>query len=141
MCLKVATKKLVAETDLLVFKCLDYDGYGNYCTPFQYYPVKFDGGQCTIKGGDNALTTDNGWDPQIGHYKIIRYGVHAFVSREKAVDVARNFVETKTHYAVIPKGNFYYRGIDFDIVTTDMIVFRSKRAFEKYTKEHEVKKV
>ena len=41
MCLRIKSDKLVAETDLLVYKCLD-KRYQRYITPFQYLQIDFD---------------------------------------------------------------------------------------------------
>lgn len=145
MCLKVATKKLVAKTDLLVFKCLDYKDGGNYCTPFQYLPIKFgEDRKCVIKSGDNALTIEKEWDDNVrGIIDVINIGVHAYTKKEEAEYTASQFplCGTKTFYAVIPKGCPYYIGLNFDVVTTELIVFRSKRIFDKYEKEHEIKEI
>lgn len=141
MCLKVATKKLTAKTDLLVFKCLDVDG-SRYCTPFRYYPIFFDGGVCRLNNVDKTLTLEKELcDGTL--INVINFGVHAFYKKREADWTASQFPScgTKTFYAVIPKGCKYYLGINFDIVSTEMIIFRSKRAYDKYAKEHEVKEI
>ena len=138
MCLKVATKKLTAKTDLLVYKCLDTEG-GSYCTPFRYHPIFFDRGVCHLEGGDNALAIEKEW---IGYkwIKVINFGVHAYYKKREADYTASQFpgCGTKTFYAIIPKGSKYYLGLDFDVVSTEMIIFRSQRSYGKYAKEHEI---
>ena len=146
MCLKVATKKLTAKTDLLVFKCLDcYKDKRTYCTPFQYLPIKFDKDRkCVIKSGDNALTIEKEWNDNVhGLIDVINIGVHAYTTKEASERTARQspYCGTKTFYAVIPKGCPYYIGLDFEVVTTELIVFRSKKRFDEYTKEHEIKEL
>lgn len=146
MCLKVATKKLTAKTDLLVFKCLDYNKRKRtYCTPFRYLPIKFDKDRkCVIKSGDNALAIEKEWNNGNGVHRmidVINIGVHAYTTKEQAEWVASKFWETKYYYAVIPKGCHYYIGFDFEVVTTELIVFKFKKDFYEYAKEHEIKEI
>lgn len=143
MCLVVGTKKLVAKTDLLVYKCLDYHR-GSYCTPYRYLPIVFDKGVKTIDGGEQALTIEKVWSARCGNWvRGISHGVHAYYKKTEAQLTAKMFPTcgTKVFYAVIPKGCAYYIGMDFDVVATKMIVFRSKKSFDEYAKEHEIKEI
>jgi len=134
MCLRRTTVKIVAETDLLVYKCLDKRKYG-YITPFQYLRIDFDEDDtCLIKGGDGALQIEDVW--------YINKGVHAYVNKKRADRTSEQFKKdsgTQTHFAVIKKGSPYYIGDSEDVVTTELIVFRTKKAYKKYAEMHEVK--
>ena len=145
MCLKLASKKLVAETDLLVYKCIDYDkDTDTYCTPFQYLPIVFKDGVTVIEGGDNALAIERVWSNQLNKMTtVINFGVHAYTTKKEAVDTANLFPAsgTEVYYAIIPKGCPYYLGLNFDIVTTKLIVFRTKMNFNKYAKGKEIKEI
>ena len=145
MCLVVGTKKLVAKTDLLVFKCLDYDKKSRtYCTPFQYMPVTFNKGMKVIGSDGRALTIQKEYQERYGgKVKVINYGVHAYTTRNEAEWTASQFPNsgTKMHYAVIPKGCPYYIGLQFDIVTTELIVFKTKKDFDKYAEGKNIKEI
>ena len=145
MCLKLASKKLVAETDLLVYKCIDYDkDTDTYCTPFQYLPIVFKDGVTVIEGGNMALTIEKVKNAATNKYVDgINYGVHAYTTKKEAVDTASLFPAsgTEVYYAIIPKDCPYYIGLNFDIVTTKLIVFRTKRNFDKYAKGKEIKEI
>lgn len=142
MCLRIETRKLVAKTDLLVYKCLDSHHTGEFCTPFQYIPVVFENGMAVIDGGKRALLVE--WE----HYsdrravRVVNYGVHAYTKKIAAEATASYFRDcgTKAYYAVIPKGCKYYLGTDSDIVSTKMIVFKSKRDYDNYAKEKDINK-
>ena len=144
MCLKVASRKLKAETDILVFKCLDYQN-GKYCTPFQYVPIDFNKGIEVIEGGNKSLTIEKEWDFIIKkNIRVINHGVHAYTTKAEALDTARHFHKTsgtEMHYAVIPKGTAYYVGLNFEVVAEKMIVFRSKRNYDKYAEGKEIKEI
>lgn len=127
------SKLFKAETDLLVFKCLDhYDSLYQkkvLCTPYQYTPIEFDGnGMCIIESEIEKTRFCN-------TYAIIR-GVHAYYMRWKGVLIAGLFKETKMrcHWAIIPKGSEYYIGDEQCIVSNKLIIFKSKVAFDKYKK-------
>jgi len=143
MCLIVGTKKLVAKTDLLVYKCLDHYG-SSYCTPFQYLPIVFNKGVKTIDGGEYALTIEKDYHSRYGgQIRVINHGVHAYIRKSEAEYTASQFPNsgTEVHYAIIPKGCPYYIGMEFDVVATKMIVFRSKRIFDKYAEGKVIKEI
>lgn len=141
MCLIVGTKKLVAKTDLLVYKCLDKEGR-KFCTPFRYLPIKFTNGRCVIESAETALTIEKEWHEK-KLVKVINIGVHAYTDKDISDDIAERFPEcgTKTYYTVIPKGCPYYVGMKFDVVSTKMIVFKSKEDFDKYAEGKEIKEI
>ena len=45
------------------------------------------------------------------------------------------------HWAIIPKSSKYYIGVDYDVVSDNLIVFRTREDFRKYKKEHECSKL
>ena len=143
MCLIVSTKKFVAETDLVVYKCLDKKG-GKFCTPFYYLPVRFHNGMCIINSGLGELFIGQEYSTCAQKIvDVIREGVHAYTKKEAADYTSIQFPDsgTETHYAIIPKGCPYYIGINSDVVSTKMIVFHDKKAYDNYANEHDVKKI
>ena len=147
MCLikLISTGKMKAETDLKVYKCLDYNrSYDMYSTPFQFMRVEFD------KNGKFAFEMDadllNDFPGVCGKVvcKMVEKGMHAYRAKAAADIISAKFLKddgTKTHYAVIPKGSYYYIGNKCDIVSNRMIIFKRKKDFDAYAKENKVKTV
>ena len=128
------SKPFIAEKDIIVYKALDHcDCFGNkrICTPYRYYPIVFVNGKCIIS---SVL-------PRSGSL-YVDFGVHAFVNEEKIKRTCHFFPETKMtkHWAIIPKGSKYYIGQEEDIVTNELIVFKTRKEFRKYRKEHKCTK-
>lgn len=135
MCLIVNSPKMIAKTDLVVYKCLDHRPV--ICTPFQGFPINFINGEKYLVMRHKEL---HGLEVFHG---FIHEGVHAYYNKKKADLICTGFqrTKTKTHYAIIPNGCEYYLGNSGDIVSTDMIVFRTREDYRKYKREHEVKSV
>jgi len=113
-----------------VYKCLDYKD-GVYCTPYQYMPITFTKGKYVY---GEALMDENAY---CGRERCagINVGIHAFGTKAAAISTSKYFHRnsgTSMHYAVIPKGSNFYIGIDNDIVSNNLIVYRERRCFDKY---------
>lgn len=132
MCLVVNSKKLVAKTDLVVYKILKK--YNNFLTLFRDFPIKFINGETYLVMADKELY---GLKP---FYNEIHEGIHAYYDKKKADLISTGFQRTK-HYAIIPKGCEYYLGTKGDIVSTEMIIFETKKDYLKYKQMHKVKPV
>lgn len=123
-------KCLVAQEDILVYKCLDCK-YGLYCTPFQYMPIVFTKGKYVYNEVDMDEIAYCGKDVGAG----ISVGIHAYGTKDAAIVTSKSFHRedgTSMYYAVIPKGSNFYIGIDEDIVSNNLIVYREKRTFDKH---------
>lgn len=120
-------KCLVAQEDILVYKCLDCIN-GKYCTPFQYMPIMFTKGKYAYNKV-NMPKSKYYWNYTIG------VGIHAYSTKGKAIMVVKDYHKTNgtsIHYAVIPKGSNFYIGNNDDIVSNNLIVYRDKRCFDRY---------
>lgn len=121
-------KHLVAQEDILVYKCLDCE-YGEYCTPFQFKPIIFTKGKYVYDKVDMLGCDYCRANESIG------VGIHAYTIKKRAIKVSESFNYlngTSMHYAVIPKGSNFYIGRDEDIVSNNLIVYREKRCFDKH---------
>lgn len=123
-------KCLIAQEDILVYKCLDCED-GHYCTPFQYMPIVFTKGKYVY----NEVNMDEyaycGKDAGAG----ISVGIHAYGTKAAAIATSEQFHRssgTSMHYALIPKGSNFYIGIDEDVVSNNLIVYREKRCFDRH---------
>lgn len=145
MCLTVfpGTSRMKAKTDLKVYKCLDYNrAVKKYATPFQFMRVEFDEEGKFKFEMDEAIFKS--FKSEFQHRTFVDKGMHAYRVKNSADITAMKFYEhdgTATHYAVIPKGSYYYVGVNNDIVANQMIIFKSKKDFDKYAEENEVKPV
>lgn len=122
-------KCLIAQEDILVYKCLDCID-GEYCTPFQYMPIMFTKGKYVYNKTDMQDTQECEWKGE-----SIGVGIHAYITMSIAISLSRAYhinYGTSMHYAVIPKGSKFYIGIDEDIVSNNLIVYRDKRCFDRH---------
>lgn len=121
---------LVAQEDILVYKCLDCVD-GEYCTPYQYMPITFDKGKYVYKEVDMAETIYCGRDAG----GCVDKGIHSYGTKSAAILTSKSFHYmngTSMHYAIIPKGSNFYIGIDEDVVSNNLIVYREKRTFDRH---------
>lgn len=123
-------KCLIAQEDILVYKCLDCKD-GHYCTPFQYMRIKFKKGKYVYNEANMYESVCCGKATSTTIY----LGIHAYGTKAAAIATSKSFhydSGTSMHYAVIPKGSNFYIGIDEDIVSNNLIVYREKRCFDRH---------
>lgn len=140
MCLIVekGTNKRKAKADILVYKCLD-ECIERYCTPFRYFPVYFEKGKCVL---NVKHFTYRKYRKVINSNYIVNEfrvegGIHSFRNEWGALKLVKDFHEkdgTNKHYAIIPKGANYYIGDKGDVVSTELIVFETKKDYKEYVK-------
>lgn len=123
MCLIINSKRLKAETDILCYKCLDKKEDGEYCTPFEYFPIEFVDGICKMES------------ELYHHSEFVDVGIHSYTLIDKAKEVRaefHNIAGTDIYLAIIPKGADYYIGKNVDIVSDKLIIFETDEDFKKY---------
>ena len=140
MCLIVekGTNKRKAKANILVYKCLD-ECRGNYCTPYQYFPVYFEEGKCVLKVKHFTYRNVINSNYIVNEIRV-EGGIHSFYKEWAALRVVNDFHEkdgTDKHYAIIPKGANYYIGVEGDVVSTELIVFETKKDYNNYVKNIE----
>ena len=128
-------KPLVAERSILVYKMLErYAGkkYNSlYHTPYMGTPINF------CDEGDNMYFYKTTRLQKDSIY--INKGIHSFSDKKTAIDEVNMYNEGELyrmsmHYAVIPKGSKFYIGDDGDIVSTNLVVFKRKKDYDKNKK-------
>ena len=129
------SKPFVAEKDIIVYKALDHcDIYGTkkIRTPYQNCPINFVDGKCVMVSKLEELNKYN-----------VGKGLHSFRNEEEIKITCAFFPETKMtkHWAIIPKGSEYFIGKDEDVVSDNLIIFKSREYFRKYKREHECTKI
>lgn len=123
---------LVAQEDILVYKCLDCTD-GEYCTPYREMPITFNKGKYAYK----KVGMREHFYCGSGETTSVDFGIHSFGTKGAAIETCKMFhvqSGTSMHYAIIPKGSNFYIGIDEDVVSNNLIVYREKRTFDKYYK-------
>lgn len=121
------SKPFIAEKDIIVYKTLDhrnsFTGEKRLCTPYRYHPISFTDGKCVMAGN---LECEN----EIG----VNIGFHSYVNEGKAKISCKAFTETKMtkHWSIIPKGSKYFLGKHEDIVSNNLIIFKTRGDFRKY---------
>lgn len=118
-------KCFVVQEDILVYKCLDCDD-GEYYTPFKFMPIVFTKGKYVYNEVNMCETAYCGKYANTG----ISVGIHTYST--KAIAMASKLHDSKLHYAVISKGSNFYIGIDGDVVSNNLIVYREKRCFDRH---------
>lgn len=140
MCLTILknTNKFVAESNILVYKCLDCED-DKYCTPFQYVPIYFNNGKTELEVKN--FTYSHHID--ILHISnTVNQGIHAYYVYNETKEVCKAFgycCGTKTHYAIIPKGAKYYVGNKGDVVSTKLIIFETEEDYKNYVENNDEK--
>lgn len=128
---------LVAEHSILVYKILErYMGkkYNNqYHTPYMGTPINF------CDEGDNMYFYKTTRLQKDLTNTYISKGIHSFFDKKTAIDDVNTYNEAELfrmsiHYAVIPKGSKFYIGEDGDIVSTNLVVFKRKKDYDKNKK-------
>lgn len=138
MCLIVKSPKMIAETDLVVYKCLEHSP--KIRTPFQRFPIKFVNGKTYLVMNNKEYGLKISYEVPCG---LIFEGVHAYYNKEEAdlMSIKFQLSKMRTHYGIIPKGCEYYLGCKNQIVSTEMIIFETDKDYLKYEESHEVKSV
>ena len=144
MCLRInitfhkKEKLIVAERSILVYKVLErYFGkeYNNkYHTPFIGKSINFnpDDGMYFYK---NTQIKKELFGSDEHKQKLITNGIHSFTDKQFAIDYCHNSLYRQSmHYAIIPKGSNFYIGCDGDIVSTNLVVFKRKKDYDKNKK-------
>lgn len=139
MCLKINTvhldcfegryKSFTARTDLEVIKVLNEYSYGFY-TPYMNKQISFKDGKSLMKAGGNGahLTKRKSYS--------VNQGIHSYYDYNKSGDKSYfEYYNCKKHKSVIPKGTNYFVGIDGDVVSEKLLVFKTDEDFFKYCEE------
>jgi len=137
MCLYVNSPRLIAETDLIVYKCLRREPRlkNTYVTPMQGAMVAFGkNGKFHLRSGAKIMVITNEF-----RNKTIHEGIHAYTYEYRAYALLPAYCEV--FYAIIPKGRVYYLGFGAQVVSSDMIIFRNKDSFNTYMANHKVKEI
>ena len=129
-------KPFIAKNNIVVYKALDtknYDYTKSIYTPYMHLHIVFDNGKCVMN------------EPSMEIYgKFIDKGIHAYTTEERCkitCDMYHHETGTKKFWAVIPKGSKYFVGNENDIVSDNLIIFKTREEFRKYKKENKCVKL
>lgn len=125
---------LVAKQSILVYKVLEIEDK-HYRTPYEYMAINFD----DEYGMFFYKTTRFSIDKRNRNYYSVPSGIHSFLDFDEANyanERMKNLRDSNAniHYAIIPKGSKFYIGRDFDIVSSNLVVFKNKTKYNKNKK-------
>ena len=116
----------IAQEDIHVYKCLEKRGF-HYVTPFRYIPIQF------TKGKYVYPKTEFSYLKSGRYLKFVNQGIHAYVLDSAAYSLIKYCaIDGHIQHAIIPKGSKFYIGYNLDIVSDSLIVYHTKRCFDKY---------
>lgn len=121
----------IAQNNIVVYKALDtktYNGVKNICTPYRYLPIVFFDGKCVMNESNMDI-----------YGEFINKGIHAYTTEERCKITCNMFHDetgTKKFWAVIPKGSRFFVGNGDDIVSDNLIIFKTREEFRKYKKDN-----
>lgn len=126
---------LVAKQSILVYKMLEAKGK-NYRTPYMNKAVNFDDEYGMFFYKTTRFSIDRTYFYKKYHYDVSR-GIHSFFDFDKAncaKDYHTNFglnITTNIHYAIIPKGSKFYIGSNYDIASSNLVVFENETKYNE----------
>lgn len=118
----------VATRDIVVYKILRRADSSSGLSPYQYTRYDFGKKYTTSKLVNHKLTaTRSGWGGP-----TIEEGLHAFHNYDDAVSrTNRMGANARLYYAIIPKGSKLFFGTRGEIVSSALIVYRTKNDLVK----------
>lgn len=126
-------KPKTAKKDIHVYKVL-YDLDNEYYTPFRRALVEFHS-NIAISTASRLTILRRSLNIEFSSVDIVTEGIHAYRTILRAKSIS-NCMGGYIYHAIIPKGTKYYVGIDKNIVSEKLIIFKTKEAFKKYTKKN-----
>lgn len=120
-----------ATKDIICYKVLCKNDQNEYFSPCQHFIYKLN--KCVSSNFSFTLSTSTYFPPQIEYnsLKLIRnfncvtQGLHSFNCLSAAIEFKDCFVkEGIVMKCIIPKGSWYYEGIDFELVSDNIIINR-----------------
>lgn len=117
----------ITKKDILVYKVLYKYIQGGYETPYQNYFIKFENEKFVYPKTDME-----------GTFCTIEKGIHTHRYREYGEFHVYGYY--KLFKAIIPKGSEYYIGTCGDVVSNNLIIFETNKAYNEYAKTHEITK-
>lgn len=128
MCLVAKDKKiLIAKKDILVYKTV-FDKHGEWTGIF--FDRRCYEYNTSVRAERYTVFGDKGIEHLYFSYRnSVDEGFHAYRIKKKHFYM-RHYTEMKK--AIIPKGSEYVIGEEDDIVSSDIIVFRTNKDYVKY---------
>lgn len=127
---------LVAKQSILVYKVLEIEDK-HYRTPFEYMAINFDDeyGMFFYKTTRFSILRT----ARFSDCYSVSSGIHSFLDFDEANyenEHIKNLCGSNSniYYAIIPKGIKFYIGRDYDIVSSNLVVFKNKTKYNKNKK-------
>lgn len=128
---------LVAKQSILVYKVLEVIGK-HYRTPYMLESVNFDDEYGMLFYKTTRFSFDKEYLSKRNYKHLVVKGAHSYFSLDRA-NYDKIFFEILSgsatiHYAIIPKGSKFYIGSNYDIASSNLVVFENE---DKYNENKE----
>ena len=126
---------LVAKQSILVYKMLEIKNK-HYRTPYMLKGINFDDEYGMFFYKTTRFGINRTYSYKRYHYDVLR-GIHSYFDFDTAncaKDYHTNFdlsITTNIHYAIIPKGSKFYIGSNYDIASSNLVVFENKAKYNE----------
>lgn len=126
---------LVAKQSILVYKMLEVKN-NHYRTPYMNKAVNFDDEYGMFFYKTTRFSINRTYFYKKYYYDVSR-GIHSFFDFDKA-DKAKHTSDflltlgvSNIHYAIIPKGSKFYIGSNYDIASSNLVVFENETKYNE----------
>ena len=126
---------LVAKQSILVYKVLEIRGK-HYRTPYMIKSINFDDEYGMFFYKTTRFGINRTYSYKRYHYDVVK-GIHSYFDFDIAncaKDYHTNFdlsITTNIHYAIIPKGSKFYIGRNYDIASSNLVVFENEAKYNE----------
>lgn len=124
---------LVAKQSILVYKMLEVKGK-HYRTPYRSKAVNFDDEYGMFFYKTTRFSINRTYFCGQYHYGVLR-GIHSYFVFDEANNINyylnKNFCISNVHYAIIPKGSKFYIGSNYDIASSNLVVFENETKYNE----------
>ena len=124
---------LVAKQSILVYKVLEIRGK-HYRTPYMIKSINFDDEYGMFFYKTTRFGINRTYFYKQYHYDVLR-GIHSYFDFDTANlnndYLYKNFGFSNIHYAIIPKGSKFYIGSNYDIASSNLVVFENEAKYNE----------
>lgn len=125
---------LVAKQSILVYKVLEVIDK-HYRTPYMLKSVNFDDEYGMLFYKTTRFSFDKEYLSKRNYKHLVVKGAHSYVSLDRA-NYDKIFFEilsgsSTIHYAIIPKGSKFYIGSNYDIASSNLVVFENETKYNE----------
>ena len=124
---------LVAKQSILVYKVLEVKN-NHYYTPYMLKAANFDDEYGMFFYKTTRFGINRTYSYKRYHYDVLR-GIHSYFDFD-AANLNNDYLNkifgiSNSHYAIIPKGSKFYIGSNYDIASSNLVVFENEAKYNE----------